>query len=121
EEVGDCHPEMLRRFTAAALAIPTDADVLAVAPELTDVRLFLGRMSGVKNILTMAFFEGFIQRFVHYLGDLATRQGSAEQEYTLVHGICNVSHSHELFRALDIEMAINPPASTTDLFDGVEL
>jgi hypothetical protein len=61
EEIGDCHPAMLRKFTLAAHAFPTDADALAVHEDLTNVRLFLGRLSGAQNILTMAFFEGFIQ------------------------------------------------------------
>ena len=71
EEIVDCHPAMLRRFTVAADSFPKDTDALAVNDELTNVRLFLGRMSGVKNLLTMAFFEGFIQRFMPYLADLA--------------------------------------------------
>ncbi|MBV9174048.1 MAG: hypothetical protein JOZ81_28640, partial [Chloroflexi bacterium] len=71
EEVGDCHPEMLRRFTRAAGAIPTDTDVLAVARDLTNMRLFMGRLSGVKNIITMAFFEGFIQKFMTPFARLA--------------------------------------------------
>jgi hypothetical protein len=121
EEVGDCHPEMLRRFTTAAHAIPTDTDIRTVSGDLTKVRLFMGHMSGVKNIITMAFFEGFIQRFMAYLQDLAERSGSAESEYTVVHGVCDIVHSQELYRALGIEMAINPIASTTDLFEGVDL
>lgn len=121
EEVGDCHPEMLRRFTLAAHAVPTDADILAVAPDLTRVRLFMGRMSGVKNIITMAFFEGFIQKFMTPFAELAERQGSTEQEYTIVHGVCDIEHTQELYRALAAEMTINPPTSMTDLFEGVDL
>ena len=121
EEVGDCHPEMLRRFTAAAHAIPTDTDILAVAKDLTNMRLFMGRMAGVKNIITMAFFEGFIQRFMAYLQDLAERGGSTENEYTVVHGVCDIAHTEELYHALAAEMKINPPASTTDLLEGVDL
>ena len=86
--------------------------------ELTNVRLFLGRMSGVQNLLTMAFFEGFIQRFMAYLAALAEAQGSAEREYTDVHGVCDIAHSQGLFRALSAEMAINPPEPATDLFEG---
>ncbi|MBV9328501.1 MAG: iron-containing redox enzyme family protein [Chloroflexi bacterium] len=121
EEVGDCHPEMLRRFTLAADAMPTDTDILAVARDLTNVRLFMGRMSGVKNIVTMAFFEGFIQKFMTPFAEMADRQGSKEQEYTIVHGLCDITHTQELFRALAAEIAINPPHSTTDLFEGVDL
>jgi len=121
EEVGDCHPEMLRRFTAAARAVPTETDILAVARDLTNVRLFMGRKSGVKNIITMAFFEGFIQQFMTPFAKLAELQGSSEQEYTIVHGVCDIAHTQELYRALAAEMSTNPPDSTTDLFEGVDL
>src|SRR5262245_29112251 len=106
EEVRDCHPAMLRRFAIAAQAVPTDADTQAVYRNLTNVRLFIGRLSPVPTVVTMAFFEGFIQRFMPYLADLAQRQGSAEMEYTDVHGVCDVTHTQELFRALEAAMAI---------------
>ena len=121
EEVRDCHPGMLRRFSIAAGAFPTDADALAISDQLMKVRLFLGRLSGVKIVLMMAFFEGSIQRFMSYLADLAVRQGSTDLEYTDVHGVCDVGHTQELFRALDIEMAVNPVAPGADLLEGVEL
>src|SRR5580692_9683887 len=121
EEIADCHPAMLRRFTVAADSFPKDTDALAVNDELTNVRLFLGRMSGVQNLLTMAFFEGFIQRFMSYLADLAEARGSAEREYTDVHGVCDIAHTEGLFRALSAEMAINLPEPATDLFEGVDL
>ena len=121
EEIADCHPAMLRRFTVAADSFPKDTDALAVNDELTNVRLFLGRMSGVQNLLTMAFFEGFIQRFMSYLADLAEARGSAEREYTDVHGVCDIAHTQGLFLALSAEMAINPPDPATDLFEGVDL
>src|ERR1700679_1770582 len=82
EEVRDCHPAMLRNFTMAARAFPTDQDALAVHTDLTNVRLFLGRLSGVQNLLTMAFFEGYIQQYMAYLAELAELQGSAERVYT---------------------------------------
>jgi hypothetical protein len=53
------------------------------------VRLFIGRLSPVPIVVTMAFFEGFIQRFMPYLADLARRQGSSELEYRDVHGVCD--------------------------------
>ena len=105
EEIRDCHPAMLRNFTIAAHAFPTDSDALEVHQDLTNVRLFLGRLSGVQNLLTMAFFEGFIQQFMAYLADLAGAQGSVERVYTDVHGVCDVTHSQELFRAVSVEMA----------------
>ena len=121
EEIADCHPAMLRRFAVAADSFPKDTDALAVNDELTNVRLFLGRMLGVQNLLTMAFFEGFIQRFMAYLADLAEARGSAEREYTDVHGVCDIAHTQGLFLALSAEMAINPPDPATDVFEGVDL
>ena len=121
EEVRDCHPGMLRRFAIAAQAVPTDSDALAVYRDLTKVRLFVGRLSGVQIVLMMTFFEGFIQRFMPFLAELARQQGSVEQEYTDVHGVCDVAHTQELFRALAAEMALNPPEPTTNLFEGVDL
>jgi hypothetical protein len=121
EEVGDCHPEMLRRFAIAAHAFPTDTDALAVRDRLTDVRLFLGRLSGVPNLITMGFFESFIQRFMPYLAELAQAQGSKEMEYTDVHGVCDIAHSEGLFLAVSAEMEINPPDPAVDLYEGVTL
>jgi len=122
EEVGDNHPGMLRRFAMAAHAAPSEADRLAVDWDLQNVRAFVARLSGVKLVLMMAFFEGFIARFMAYLADLATRQGSTEQEYTEVHGICDIAHTQDLFRAFEAETLVtaDPPAPTT-LLEGVEV
>src|SRR5436190_1203729 len=73
EEIRDCHPGMMRRFALAAGAAPTEADASAVYRTLTDVRHFIGRLAAVPNVVAMAYFEGFIQRFMAYLGDLAIR------------------------------------------------
>jgi hypothetical protein len=121
EEVRDSHPVMLRRFAIAAHAFPKDTDALAVDAELTRVRLFLGKLQGVQSLLTMAFFEGFIQRFMAYLAELAVAQGSSELEYTDVHGVCDIAHTDGLFRAVALEMALCPVAPQTDLFEGVDL
>jgi hypothetical protein len=121
EEVRDCHPGMMRRFAIAAHAIPTDADAQAVYRNLMSVRLFIGRLSAVPILVTMAFFEGFIQRFMSYLAELAQRQGSAEMEYTDVHGVCDVTHTQELFRALEAEMRLAYPLPEKEMFEGVEL
>ncbi len=121
EEVRDCHPAMLRNFTMAARAFPTDQDALAVHTDLTNVRLFLGHLSGVQNLLTMAFFEGYIQQYMAYLAKLAELQGSGERLYTDVHGVCDIEHSEGLFRALYAEMAVNPLDPSADLFEGVDL
>jgi Iron-containing redox enzyme len=121
EEVRDCHPGMMRRFALAAHATPTDADAQAVYRNLMNVRLFIGRLSPVPTVVTMAFFEGFIQRFMPYLAELAQQQGSAEMEYTDVHGVCDVTHTQELFRALEAEMALDPRVSENELFEGVGL
>jgi Iron-containing redox enzyme len=122
EEVGDNHPGMLRRFALAAQAAPSESDRLAVDRELQNVRAFVARLSGVKLLLMMAFFEGFIARFMAYLADLATRQGSTEQEYTDVHGTCDVAHTQGLFRAFEAETLVtaDPPDPTT-LLEGVEV
>jgi hypothetical protein len=86
-----------------------------------NVRLFIGRLSAVPTVVTMAFFEGFIQRFMPYLAELAQRQGSSEMEYTDVHGVCDVTHTQELFRALEAEMTLNQPMPEKEMFEGVEL
>src|SRR5436853_1131616 len=118
EEVRDNHPGMLRRFAIAAHAVPTDADALAVHRNLQNVRLFVAQLSGVKILLMMAFFEGFITRFMPYLADLADRQGSAERQYTDVHGVVDVVHTEGLFRALEAEMLRKPDVvePTSSLF-----
>jgi hypothetical protein len=121
EEVRDSHPNMLRRFAIAANAVPTDRDADAVYQNLTNVRLFIGRLSAVPIVVTMAFFEGFIQRFMGYLADLAQRQGSTEMEYTDVHGVCDVTHTEELYRALDTELTLSPAVPEKDMYEGVEL
>ena len=119
EEVRDAHPLMMRKFAAAARAVPTDADTLAVQPNLTAVRLFIGRLSAVRIVITMAFFEGLIQRFMPYLAELARLQGSREMQYTDVHGVCDITHTEELYRALQAEMMLT--SEPGNLFEGVEL
>jgi Iron-containing redox enzyme len=121
EEVRDAHPAMLRRFAIAAHAFPTDSDSLAVTEDLSNVRVFLGRLSSVQSLATMAFFEGFIQRFMGYFADLATAQGSLDMEYTDVHGVCDIAHTDGLFQALSIEMALNPLEPEADVLEGVYL
>jgi hypothetical protein len=121
EEVRDSHPAMLRRFAIAAHAFPTESDALVVDHELTQMRLFFGRLSGVQILVTMAFFEGFIQRYMSYLADLAVAQGSSDLEYTDVHGICDIAHTEGLIQALSMEMALNPLAPDADIFEGVVL
>jgi hypothetical protein len=121
EEIRDCHPGMMRRFALAAQAVPTEADAAAVYRRMTDVRLFIGRLAAVPNVVAMAYFEGFIQCFMAYLGDLAMRQGSTELEYTDVHGVCDVTHTQELFRALEAELALAPALPPQDMYEGVRL
>jgi len=123
EEVRDCHPGMLRKFAMAAHAVPKDTDALAVYRSLSNVRLFIGRLSPVPIVVMMAFFEGFIQRFMAYLADLAQRQGSAQREYADVHGVCDVAHTQELLRALEAEMTLAHDSHETieNFFEGVEL
>jgi hypothetical protein len=121
EEVRDSHPLMLRKFAIAANAVPTDQDALAVNDDLTRVRLFLGKLSPVKSVLLMGFFEGFIQKFMSYLACLAADQGSTEMEYTDVHGVCDIEHTEGLFKVLAAEMALTPAEPDADLFEGVTL
>jgi len=122
EEVRDCHPGMLRKFATAAHAVPKDTDALAVSRSLLNVRLFIGRLSPVPIVVMMAFFEGFIQRFMAYLAELAQWQGSVEQEYTAVHGVCDVAHTQELFRALEAEISLahDSREPVENFFEGVE-
>lgn len=121
EEVRDAHPAMLRRFAIAANAVPKDSDTLAVYRELTDVRLFVGRLSGPPALVMMAFFEGFIQKFMDFLAKLAADQGSTEMEYTDVHGVCDIEHTAGLFRALEAELAAHPQPEETNLFEGMDI
>ena len=121
EEVHDCHPLMMRKFAIAANAFPTDKDALAVHVDLTNVRQFMGKLSPVKSVLTMGFFEGFIQKFMSYLAYLAIEQGSTELEYTDVHGVCDIEHTEGLFKVLAAEIALTPPEPDADLFEGVNL
>src|ERR1700684_180617 len=121
EEVRDCHPLMMRKFAIAANAVPTDKDAWAVHDDLTKVRLFLGKLSPVKSVLMMGFFEGFIQKFMSYLAVLAAEQGSTEMEYTDVHGVCDIEHTEGLFKVLAAEIALTPPKPDADLFEGVTL
>lgn len=122
EEVKDNHPGMLRRFVLAAHAAPTELDRSLVDRDLENVRGFVGKLSTLEILLMMAFFEGFIQRFMAYLADLAAKRGSSEMVYTDVHGVCDIAHTQGLFSAFDSELAIAkkaPPVET--LFDGVKL
>jgi hypothetical protein len=120
EEVRDSHPAMLRRFAIAAHALPTQEDALAVNDELAKARLFFGKLSGVPTLVAMAFFEGFIQKFMAYLADLAVAQGSTDLEYTDVHGICDIAHTEGLIQALGSEMVLNPVGPDTNIFEGVD-
>ena len=121
EEVRDSHPAMLRRFMIAADAFPTQSDSFAVTEDLTNVRLLLGRLSGVQSLATMALFEGFIQKFMPYLAALAEAQGSKDMEYTDVHGVCDIAHTQGLFTALGVEMTIDPLDPGVDVYEGVYL
>jgi hypothetical protein len=121
EEVRDCHPGMMRRFAIAAQAVPTEQDAEAVYRNLMNVRQFIGRLEAVPTVVAMAFFEGFIQRFMPYLADLAKRQGSLEMEYTDVHGVCDITHTQELFQALEAELALAKPMPSERIFEGAGL
>jgi hypothetical protein len=122
EEVRDAHPAMLRRFALAAHAAPTDTDAAAVYENLSKVRAFIGKLQPVPTVVAMAFYEGFIQRFMPYLADLAKRQGSADMEYTDVHGVCDVTHTAELYEAVGAELALlKQPLSEQETYEGAGL
>jgi hypothetical protein len=42
-------------------------------------------------------------------------------EYTDVHGVCDIEHTEGLFKVLAAEIALAPPESDEDLFEGVTL
>jgi hypothetical protein len=122
EEVRDNHPGMLRRFAMAAHAVPTDTDILAVHKNVHEVRQFIGRLCSESILPMMAFFEGFIQKFMPYLADLAIQQGSSELQYTDVHGVVDVGHTEELYRALNAEGQLTQqPLDKAKLLEGVEI
>ncbi|HVZ19098.1 MAG TPA: iron-containing redox enzyme family protein [Terriglobales bacterium] len=121
EEVRDAHPHMLRKFLIAADAFPTEADAMSIYTDLTAFRLFIGRLEAGPILAAMAFFEGFIQKFMGFLAEVARRRGSSEMEYTDVHGVCDVAHTAGLFRALHEELAFATTLSRQDLFEGVTL
>jgi hypothetical protein len=123
EEVKDSHPLMMRKFAIAAQAMPTDADSLAVNANLTDMRLFVGRLQPVPILASMAFFEGLIQKFMPYLAELAALQGSKEMEYTDVHGVCDIAHTAGLYKALESEMqtANGSGPKGEELYEGVDI
>jgi hypothetical protein len=112
---------MLRKFAIAANACPTDKDALALHDNLTRVRQFMGELSPVKSVLTMGFFEGFIQKFMTFLASLASEQGSSEREYTDVHRVCDIGHTEGLFKVLAAEIVLTPAEPNADLFEGVIL
>jgi hypothetical protein len=121
EEVRDSHPRMLREFAMAARAYPGESDAMAVHQGLTKVRLFVGRLSPVPILAMMAFFEGYLQKLMPFLAELAAKRGSTERVYTDVHGVCDVAHTQGLYEALGAEMERNDPVSDADLFEGVHL
>jgi hypothetical protein len=121
EEVRDAHPVMLRKFAIAAHSFPKDSDVLAVNDEVNSMRRFLGKLSAVQSLVAMAFFEGYIQKFMPYLAELAAEQGSTDMEYTDVHGVCDIAHTAGLFQAASIEMTVNPLEPEQDLYEGVTI
>lgn len=122
EEVRDNHPGMLRRFAVAARATSTDADRMTIDRDLQAVRAFVARLAALEIILMMAFFEGFIQRFMPYLAELAVRQGSTEREYTDVHSVVDIAHTQGLITAFESELSVtDSTVSTSTLFQGIEV
>lgn len=122
EEVRDNHPGMLGRFALAAQAMPTYWDRMTIYKQVQAVRVFVARMDPLQTIPMMAFFEGFIQRFMPYLADLAARQGSSEREYTDVHTVGDIAHTQGLLDAFSAELSLTTePVSRPSLFEGIEI
>jgi hypothetical protein len=119
EEVRDNHPGMLRRFAIAARAFPTDADHFAIHSRLQEVRGFVSGLAGAQLLLMMAFFEGFIGKFMPYLAVLAAKQGSREYQYTDVHSVVDIDHTQQLYQAFAAEVSTSPDVSLSSLLDGV--
>jgi hypothetical protein len=70
----------------------------------------------------MAFFEGFIQRFMPYLAELAALQGSSEREYTNVHSVGDIAHTQGLLNALSAELVLETqPVPRSFLVEGIEI
>lgn len=122
EEVRDNHPGMLRRFTVAARASSTDEDRMKIDGDMQAVRAFVVCMRPLQIIPMMAFFEGFIQRFMPYLAELAALQGSSEREYTDVHSVGDIAHTQGLLKALAAELALeNQPVPRPLPVEGIEI
>lgn len=123
EEIRECHPAMMRRFAIAANAAPSDSDAAAVYQNLARVRGFVGKLSTVRLLIMLMFFESFIQRYMPYLAELAKLQGSTDFEYTDVHGVCDIAHSEGLFEAVKAEVTLSGDSLTpeTNPLEGVEL
>jgi hypothetical protein len=122
EEVRDNHPGMLRRFTLAARASSTDEDRVRIDKDLQAVRGFVVRMTPLQIIPMMAFFEGFIQRFMPYLAELAALQGSSEREYTDVHSVGDIAHTQGLLNAFSAELVLETqPVPRSSLVEGIEI
>jgi Iron-containing redox enzyme len=120
EEVRDNHPGMLSRFAQAARATAKDADRITIDKGVHAVRTFVARMDPLQIIPMMAFFEGFIQRFMPYLAELAARQGSGEREYTDVHSVGDVAHTQGLLDAFSAELSLmSEPAFRPSVFEGI--
>jgi len=96
---------------------------LAVNGNLTKMRLFIGKLSPAPILASMAFFEGLIQKFMPYLAELATLQGSKDMEYTDVHGVCDIAHTAGLYQALQEELtSANGSAPKGDaIYEGVDI
>jgi hypothetical protein len=114
---------MMRRFALAAQAAPTDSDAAAVYENLASVRGFVGKLSTVRLLIMLMFFESFIQKYMPYLAELAKLQGSNDFEYTDVHGVCDIAHSEGLFEAVKAEVTLSGDSLTpeTNPMEGVEV
>jgi len=102
-------------------AIPTDRDALAVSRHLHGVREFVGRLSGARIVIMMAFFEGFIQRFMPISRSSPDARAPRRRSTPMCTAVCDVAHTQELFHALEAELALIGVPPTAALLEGVGL
>ena len=116
----DSNTVMLRKFAVSADAVPTDTDALVVDSDLTKVRLFLGKLQGGP----IPFDDGFFRELysaVHVLpgSPCGGPGGPVRWSTPMSTGVCDIAHSEGLFRAVTLEMSVNPVPPDTDLFEAL--
>ena len=86
-----------------------------------NVRLFIGRLAAVPIVVDDGLLRG-LHPALHAVPRRARQAaGVVGLEYTDVHGVCDITHTEELFSALETELALAPPLPPSETFEGVEL